>query len=77
MHCTSYWWPSFAYALDHAEPKTEIQAVQVRWVFGGRQASSCGDANIVVIKASSIASNPILEFYYNFILFMILDCVLD
>jgi hypothetical protein len=37
--------------VDHAEPKTEIQAEQVQWVFGGPQASSCEDANIAVIKA--------------------------
>jgi hypothetical protein len=45
--------------LDHAEPKKEIQAVQVRWVFGGPQASSYEDANIVVIKESPGASNHI------------------
>jgi hypothetical protein len=41
----------------HAEPKTEIQAEQVPGVFGGPQASSCEDANIVVIKASPGVSN--------------------
>jgi hypothetical protein len=41
------------------EPKTEIQAVQVRWMFEGPQASSCEDANIVVIKANPNASNHI------------------
>jgi hypothetical protein len=45
------------YALDHAEPKSEIQAEQVQGVFGGPQASSCGEANIVGIKASPSASN--------------------
>jgi hypothetical protein len=38
--------------VDHMEPKTEIQAVQVQWVFRGPQMSSCEDDNIVVIKAS-------------------------
>jgi hypothetical protein len=38
--------------VDHTEPKSEIQAEQVQWVFGGPQASSCKDANIIVIKAS-------------------------
>jgi hypothetical protein len=52
----------FSYALDHAEPKTKIQVEQVQWVFRGPQASSCEDANIIVIKASPEASNPILEF---------------
>jgi hypothetical protein len=40
------------FALDHAGLKSEIQAEQVQWVFGGPQASSSDDANIVVIKAS-------------------------
>jgi hypothetical protein len=26
--------------VDHVEPKIEIQAEQVQWVFGGPQASS-------------------------------------
>jgi hypothetical protein len=43
--------------VDQTEPKTEIQAEQVQWVFGGAQASSCEDANIVGIKASPGASN--------------------
>jgi hypothetical protein len=41
--------------IDHTEP--EFEAEQVQWVFGGPQASSCEDANIVVIKASPGASN--------------------
>jgi hypothetical protein len=43
--------------VNHVEPESEFQAKQVQWVFGGPQASSCKDANIVVIKASSGASN--------------------
>jgi hypothetical protein len=43
--------------IDHAESKTEIQAEQVQWVFGGPQASSYEDANIVVIKESLGAFN--------------------
>jgi hypothetical protein len=42
----------FAYALDHAEPESEFQAKQVQWAFRGPQASSCKEANIVVIKVS-------------------------
>jgi hypothetical protein len=38
--------------VDHVESKSEVQAEQVQWVFGGPQASSCEDANIVVIKVS-------------------------
>jgi hypothetical protein len=48
--------------IDHVEPKSEIQAEQVQGVFGGPQESSCKDANIIVIKGSHGASNPILEF---------------
>jgi hypothetical protein len=57
MHCTSQLLPSFAYALDHAEPELEFQAEQVEWAFGGRQVTSCEDANIVVVKANPGASN--------------------
>jgi hypothetical protein len=51
--------------VNHAEPKTEIQAEQLQWVFGGPQASSYEYANIVVIKVSPGASNPILEFCFS------------
>jgi hypothetical protein len=47
----------FAYTIDHVEMKTENQAEQVQWVFRDLQASSCEDANIIVIKASPDASN--------------------
>jgi hypothetical protein len=52
------------------------QAEQVQWAFGGPQASNCKVASIVVTKASSGASNLILEFCYNCILIMILACAL-
>jgi hypothetical protein len=39
------------------EPKSDIQAKQVQGVFGGPQASSCEDANVIVIKASPGASH--------------------
>jgi hypothetical protein len=55
----------FAYTIDLAELKSEIQAEQVQWVFRGPQASIVVDANIVVIKASPGVSNPILEFYFS------------
>ncbi len=57
--------------VDHAEPESEFQAEQVQWVFGGPQASSCEDANIVVIKASPDASHPILDFYFLINIFML------
>jgi hypothetical protein len=43
--------------IDPAKPKTEIQAVQVQWIFGGPQASNRDEANIVVINTSPGASN--------------------
>jgi hypothetical protein len=39
------------------EPKSKIQADQVQKKYGGPQASSYEDANIVVIKASLSAFN--------------------
>jgi hypothetical protein len=45
------------FALDHVEPESEFQAEQAQGVFGAPQASSCEDANIVVIKTSPNASN--------------------
>jgi hypothetical protein len=43
--------------VDHAKSESEIQVKQVQWVFGGPQASSCEDTNIIVIKPSSSAFN--------------------
>jgi hypothetical protein len=57
MHCTILILTIFAYTVDHVEPKLEIQANHVQGVFGGPQASSCEDANVVVIKASPGASH--------------------
>jgi hypothetical protein len=60
--------------VDHAEPNTKIPAAQVSWVFRDPQASSCKDANIIVIKVSPlcITHNTWLLFWiYIFILKMI------
>jgi hypothetical protein len=43
--------------VDHVRARIRIQAERVQWVFGGPQVSSCKDANVVVIKASSDAFN--------------------
>jgi hypothetical protein len=59
--------------IDQAEPKSEIQAEQVQGVFRGPQASSCEDANIVVIKASSGAFN---QYSLSFILNLALCSIL-
>jgi hypothetical protein len=49
---------------------------EVQWVFGGPQASSCVDANRVVIKASPDASHqsPCI-LYLNFIYNTICLCI--
>jgi hypothetical protein len=52
--------------VDHVEPESKFQAEQVQWAFGGPQASSYEDANIVVIKASlSIFNQCSLSFNLN------------
>jgi hypothetical protein len=50
--------------VDHADPKTEIQAEEVQWVLRGPQVSNYEVANIVVIQASPDAFNqcPFLLF---------------
>jgi hypothetical protein len=60
--------------MDNVEPKTNIQVQQAQGVFGGPQASSCEDANIVVIKAGP--SKPIhlpwaLFTFISYLLFLI------
>jgi hypothetical protein len=50
--------------VDHAEPESKFWVKQVQWVFEGPQSLSCEDANIIVIKASPSAFNPILEFFF-------------
>jgi hypothetical protein len=58
MHCTmSISAYVCAYAIDHVEPESEIKKEQVQGVFKGPQASSCEDANIVVIKAGPDVSH--------------------
>jgi hypothetical protein len=46
---------------------TEDQKEQIKGVFGGTQASSYKDANIVMIKESPGASHLILDFYFELI----------
>jgi hypothetical protein len=68
MHCTMSISPHVcAFAIDHVEPESEIKKEQVQGTFGGPQASSCKDANIVEMKASPGASHPILDFYFELI----------
>jgi hypothetical protein len=44
----------FAYVLDHVEPQPEMRSKSKE--YGGPQAISCEDANIIVIKACPGAS---------------------
>jgi hypothetical protein len=51
--------------VDHAKPESEFQAEQVQGVFGGSQASSYDDANIVVIKVSPVHLTNVFVFYFE------------
>jgi hypothetical protein len=47
MHCTFLSWLIFMYIrVDQAEPKSEIQANQVRKEYDDSQAPSCMDTNL-------------------------------
>jgi hypothetical protein len=63
--------------VDHAEPKTKIQAEQVQWVFEGPQASRFEDAKIIVIKSSlgALTNAPVFYFEYCFMIYF--DCALS
>jgi hypothetical protein len=55
--------------VDHAKLESKFQAEQVQGLFRDPQASSCDDANIVVIKTSSGALNQSsLSFILNLVL---------
>jgi hypothetical protein len=54
--------------VNHAEPKSKIQAEQVQKEYDGLQAPSCMDTNLDGIKASSGASN-----YYPWVLCMMVE----
>jgi hypothetical protein len=50
--------------VDHAEQETEIQVEQVRWVFGGSQASSGEDTNLALDQGKTWCIPPkSLSFY--------------
>jgi hypothetical protein len=58
MHCTiSISAHVCVYAIDHIEPESEIKKEQVQGELRCPQASSCEDANIIVIKTSPGAFN--------------------
>jgi hypothetical protein len=57
----------FAYALDHAELKTEIQAMQVQWRIRGPQASSGEDTNLMLDQGKPRCIPPkSLSFIFDF-----------
>jgi hypothetical protein len=63
----------FAYALDHAELKTEIQMVQVLWRIRGLQVSSGEDTNLLLDQDKPRCIQPmplsfILKLYFMFYL---------
>jgi hypothetical protein len=63
----------FAYAIDHAELKTEIQAVQVQWRIIGPLASSGEDTNLMLDQGKPQCIQPmplsfILKLYFMFYL---------
>jgi hypothetical protein len=65
--CIAYFNLDHLYAYlgtSHGAGTRDLRGASPR-VFGGPQASSCEDVNIVVIKVSPGASHPILDFYFN------------
>jgi hypothetical protein len=63
--------------IDPAEPKTEVQAEQVQWMFVGPQVSSCEDANIVKSRQAPVHLTNTLIFYFEALLYVLLDCALS
>jgi hypothetical protein len=57
--------------------KTEVQAEQVQWVFGGPQASSCEDANIVGSRQAPMHLTNAVVFYFEALAYILLDCALS
>jgi hypothetical protein len=67
----------FAYAIDHVEPKTEIQVEQVQRVLDGPQASSGEDTNLEMNQGKPrCIYQPSPSFIYLYTIFFILDCAL-
>jgi hypothetical protein len=64
--------------VDHTKPNTKIQAEQVQWVFGGPQASSCEDANIVLDQGKPWCIEPdLIVFCFWILLYVIVGCALS
>jgi hypothetical protein len=58
--------------VDHAEPESEFQDEQVQHMFGGPEALSCDNANIVVIEASPSAFNHVPCLLSSILLYVLL-----
>jgi hypothetical protein len=71
MHCTSNCSHVLHMRVDHVKHELEFQAEQVRWMFGGPQASSYEDDNIVVIKVSPSASHQSSLAFLSIIIIMV------
>jgi hypothetical protein len=67
----------FAYATDHVEPKTKIQAEQVQRVLEGPQASSGEDTKLELNQGKPRCIYPMpLSFIFEALLCVLLDCAL-
>jgi hypothetical protein len=55
----------------------KVQAEQVQWVFGGPQASSCEDANIVGSRQAPVHLTNALAIYFEALFYVLLDCALS
>jgi hypothetical protein len=64
----------YAYTLDHAEPKSEIQAEQVQKKYGDPQAPSVRILTLLLGQGKPRCIPPIiLGFSFNFYNYVLLD----
>jgi hypothetical protein len=64
--------------VDHVEPETEIQVEQVRWVFGGSQASSGEDTNLALDQGKTRCLPPkSLSFIFKTLFIILFDSALS
>jgi hypothetical protein len=64
--------------VGHAEPESEIQAEQVRWVFGGPQVSSSEDTNLALDQGKPRCIPPkFLSFVFETLFIILYACALS
>jgi hypothetical protein len=64
--------------VDHVEPKTEIQAVQVQWRIRGPQASSGKDTNLALDQGKPWCISPqSLSFIFKTLFIILYACALN